>query len=117
MKRDMDLARAILIEIEKKPYDMDCHDIKIDGYSQDTITYHVMLMNEAGLIEALDLSSNSGSEWKPKRLTWKGHEFLDASRNDTIWNQAKKKISESGLSFSFDIMYKALLNIINGEFS
>ena len=35
------------------------------------------------------------------RLTWQGHEFLDAARNEDRWNQAKKTISEKGGSLTF----------------
>ena len=115
MKRDMDLARAILFEIEKVPYDMDTHEITIDGYSKQEVNYHIILLNEAGLIEALNYSSFSGSAWQPKRLTWKGHEFLDASRDETIWNKAKDTIKGKGLSLSFDLIYKALIRILSTE--
>ena len=111
----MDLARAILFEIEKVPYDMDTHEINIDGYSKTEVNYHIILLNEAGLIEALDYSSFNCSEWQPKRLTWKGHEFLDASRNETIWNKAKDTIKERGLSLSFDLIYKILIRILSTE--
>ncbi|MDZ4196666.1 MAG: DUF2513 domain-containing protein [Candidatus Izemoplasmatales bacterium] len=115
MKRNMDLARAILFEIETIPYDMNIHEIVIEGFSNDEINYHIMLLNEAGLVEALDLSSHGGLEWKSKRLTWKGHEFLDASRNETIWNKAKSSIREKGLSLSFDLVYKVLIKMMSME--
>lgn len=53
MKRDMDLIRAILIEVEKLPFDAGFHDISVSGYSEEEIAYHVRLAHEAGLIEAV----------------------------------------------------------------
>lgn len=83
MKRNMDLIRLILLEIEKGPYDGSWLDINIDGYTDNDISYHVILLAEAGLIEAQDNSTLDGLSWQPKRLTWQGHEFLDASRDES----------------------------------
>lgn len=85
----MDLIRAILIEAEKFPLDSSIHDISVEGYTEDAITYHVQLAHEAGLIDAIDLTTTQGVCWKPMRLTYQGHEFLDAARSDTVWNKAK----------------------------
>ena len=35
------------------------------------VSYHVMLLHEAGFIVGEDLSSDDGLEWLPKRLTYK----------------------------------------------
>ncbi len=83
MKRDMDLVREVLF-VEALPFDGRFHDIAVDGRSLDEITYHVMLLHEAGFIEAMDLSSLRGICWKPTRLTYSGHEFpmrLEAIRS------------------------------------
>jgi len=104
MKRDMDLIRAVLIEVEKLPYDGGFHDISVQGHSQEEITYHVILAHDAGLIDACDLSSADGICCKPKRLTYAGHEFLDSARSDTVWNKAKEKL----LSTSGTITLEAL---------
>ena len=42
-------------------------------------------------------------------LTWQGHEFLDAARNDTIWRKAKKKVLETTGGLAFDVLKAALL--------
>jgi hypothetical protein len=108
MKRDMDLIRAVLIEVEKLPYDGRFHDISVQGHSEEEITYHVMLTHEAGLIEAHNLSSHDGVCWKPKRVTYEGHEFLDSARSETVWNKAKEKLLSTSGSITLDAL-KALL--------
>jgi len=75
MKLDTELVREVLIKIEELPFDLAFHDIAVDGRSDDEITYHVMILDEAGLIEAVDLSTMGGICWKPKRLTYAGHQF------------------------------------------
>jgi hypothetical protein len=52
-------------------------------------------MYEAGLIEGereVTESSNRVIRVYPMRLTWAGHDFLAAGRNDTVWQKAKAKI-------------------------
>ncbi len=50
-----------------------------------------MLLHEAGLIDAEKLTSADGVCGKPKRLTYNGHEFLDAARSDAVWRKAKER--------------------------
>jgi hypothetical protein len=90
MKRDMDLIRAILLEIEKLPDDLESHNIEMENATPEEVTYHVRLLAQAGLIEAEDFSTFAGTRWQPRGLTWNGHEFLDAARSDTVWRKAKE---------------------------
>ncbi|MFJ2492372.1 hypothetical protein ACIOV9_12610 [Pseudomonas iridis] len=41
-----------------------------------------MLLHEAGFIVAQDLCSMSDFEWRAKRLSIRGHEFLDTRFGD-----------------------------------
>ncbi len=91
MKRDMDLIREILIEMEKWPADAR-PEIKIAGRSPEEITHHLGLMADAGLIHAVNASSHDGEDWIPIKINWEGYEFLDAARSDTLWNKAKETV-------------------------
>lgn len=96
MKRDMDLVREILIEIEERsdfdvPYVPD-----IEGKTDHEIFYHIKIMHEAALIEASNWSGDDGPHWLAKSLTNAGHDFLDAARNETLWAKAKAKVLSSG---------------------
>ncbi|NLG39121.1 MAG: DUF2513 domain-containing protein [Fibrobacter sp.] len=109
MKRDMDLVRLILFEVEKNEKWDEWKDIKIEGYSQEEIYYHIMLLNEAGLIEAKILCD--GGKWVPYRLTWNGHEFLDASRNETVWKKVKGIMANKGGSFAFEVVKSLVISV------
>ncbi len=109
MKRDMDLVRDILLAIEDNPEPFGHNDLKIEGRSNEEVAYHIKLLWQAELIEAYDVSSNSGFSWKAMSLTWKGHEFIEAARNNSRWQDAKKYILEKGGSITFDIL-KAVLS-------
>jgi hypothetical protein len=109
MKRDMELIRAILIEIERdRPADVSL-PIKVQGYNDEQVNYHLILLHEAGLIDALSFSGSGKEDVIPKRLTWAGHEFLDAARNDNVWNKTKEIVMNKGGNISFEIL-KGLLS-------
>ena len=42
------------------------------------------------------------------RLTWKGHEFLDAARNDTIWKKALGHIKKAGVQVTLPVLEEVL---------
>ena len=114
MKRDMELARSILLQIEKSPNFKSSIDMKFDGFSDEEVSYHIMLLNEGGLIIALNLSSGSDLYWIPERLTWQGNEFIEASRNTTAWNKTKEIMNKSG-GFVFEIAKTILIEIIKNQ--
>jgi len=97
MKRDMDLIRKILLTIEE-------HDdsIQMNAFSHlqcnvYTLYYHIKLLHEAGFIEGEDASSSKWYGFVIHSITWEGHEFLDAAREDTRWQQAKEIAGKAGM--------------------
>ena len=108
MKRDMDLARKILLETEKHQKPDEPLELQFEGHSPKEVAYHVKLLAQAGLIEAFEGSRMGAFEWWPTSLTWNGHEFLDAARDDQRWTKAKARIGEKGLALSFDLLKFAL---------
>lgn len=115
MKRDMDLIRKILLEIEANPDPNRWISLSVDGYNPKEISYHVKLLAEAGLIEAKNVSNTINFEWKPICLTWEGHEFLEASRDEGLWEKAKSLILRKGGTLSFEVLKQALIEIMKGQ--
>ena len=64
-------------------------EFSVPGLPDEQLQYHLQLLYEAGLIHGLDASSLDGPAFLPTRLTWHGHEFLEASRDDGMWEKAK----------------------------
>lgn len=97
MKRDMDLIRKMLLTIESDEHGF-APEIEIQGYTQEEIGYHAILLGEAGLAIVADMTcaGSKSPQGMINRLTWAGHEFLDAARENRIWNQAKDKINQIG---------------------
>jgi hypothetical protein len=106
MKRDMDLVRQILMIIEDHEHGFAPETIDVDGYTKETIGYHLVLMEEAGLIRAADTTLFGGPSPSamPERLTWAGHEFIANARNETIWAKVKATVVAKGGSVSFEVL-------------
>jgi len=111
MKRDMELIRQILLEIEKHPFTEIPFEVNIEGQSPETVSYHLMLLGEAGLIEAHNMNIQQRFWWQAKRLTWQGHEFLDAARDDTLWDRVKKKLAETSGTASIQVITAMLIEM------
>ncbi|PKV63379.1 DUF2513 domain-containing protein [Pontibacter ramchanderi] len=91
MKRNIDLVRQILLKTEELGFLNRSFELSIEDYSKEEISYHVKLLAQAGYLEAEYISCKELTEWNPISLTWSGHEFLDAARDNTVWNKAKSK--------------------------
>ncbi len=110
MQRDMDLIRKLLRVIEEDQAGHAPQVIAIDGYSSEQIGYHIWLLGQSGLLNTettTHLLSPSPSAM-PVSLTWEGHEFLEASRNDGAWKKAKGIIIEKGGGMTLEVI-KAFL--------
>lgn len=73
-----------------------CSSNRIRNFaSQSQIRYHIYLLQDAGLLVARDARSRDNLwSYYPSHLTWEGHEFFDAARNDTNWKKTKEHIME-----------------------
>jgi len=107
MKRDMDLVRKILRKVRdhEDPYGLNGIP-EIEEYSKKEISYHIGILNDAGLLTASPLEE-MGVEFENYfsiNLTWQGQDFIDAAEDDTIWKKAKNTVIKPGASFTFDIL-------------
>jgi len=99
MKRDMDLIRKILLALEEPPTGFVSETpLEFDGYTESQVRYHVVLLHEAELLHASDVTSHGDDTPTaiPHRLTWKGHELAAEFRNDTVWAKTKAGMSTVG---------------------
>jgi hypothetical protein len=115
MKRDFELIRKLLIHFEEKPNDKVEKCPPIEGYSEREIKYNLLLMDDAGLIRCERvMSSTSDRVIKvfPFSLTWQGHEFLEASRNNKIWKKALKLTGDNLGGIPFEVLKAILLNML-----
>jgi len=120
MKRDMDLARMILLKIEESedPESIDWMELSTaSGYVIRQVNYHLKLLQNAGLIDAKSIGGLDGGilggniEWAVQGLTWNGHEFVEAAKNTTMWENAKSIVIDKVGSPVFAFLLQVLLEL------
>jgi len=95
MKRDFELIRDLLLDIEGEKVDLSL-------FTEDQILYHKALLLEAGLAEGPKplYSSREFSEIPVKvlikKFTWDGHDFLDGIRDQDRWQKVKNGSKKLG---------------------
>lgn len=113
MKRDLELIKKLLekIELVSNVYD---NELEIEGYESDEILFHIDLLIEAGYVKG-NISQDAGNEIIGafiERLSWEGYEFLELTRNNTIWEKSKKILKEKSVGVPFAILTELLKLIV-----
>lgn len=122
MKRDLEMVRDILMEIENLPRGQTLK--VIDQIPEERRNYwtvlgvttdeeelkccdpvrfhHARLLWESGFVREPDILARKRSgqaiidELELYRLTTEGHDFLDSIRDETVWRRTKTKLAEVG---------------------
>ena len=113
MKRDMDIVRLLLLRIESLSLG--------DTYYTDNQEecYHLKIMLDGKLVDGwVESDGVDGFTADISGLTWKGHEFLDTVRNDSVWDKVKQHFKENGVGMAIDtivtVAIKMAGNILKG---
>lgn len=119
MKRNFDLMRKILIDIEEsnpvEMYTQDFFDLSDDF---DELSYNIQLLYEAGFINAYDISTCDGSYYPQYQINWitnAGHDYLDSIRSESIWNKTKQLFFEKSLSMTFGLIQEVATKLIKSQ--
>lgn len=122
MKRDMNLIKRLLVRIEQE-----CHGDGIEtfendevlneeGYDSLQITYHAKLVWDQLLIDATEVGTSDGPGVAVKRLTAQGHDFLDAARDEMVWQKAMQKIGGPLAGIPIDVLRDLLIQYVRQKF-
>lgn len=101
MKLDKDLVREILLAVEASAHSPEeSVTISLGNRTPQEVSYHVMLLNEAGFLIGKDASfmEDVFPVWQVKRLTYRGHEFLDTVRDGEVWRRTKAGAEKAGVA-------------------
>ncbi|MHB0922571.1 MAG: DUF2513 domain-containing protein [Bellilinea sp.] len=111
MKRDLDLIRLILLKVESNEElipTLEAKDFSFDEYSHDQVKYNIKLLIDADYINGKTRAYLGGNmDFVFEGLTWAGHDFLDASRDDARWAKAKSILNEVK-DYSLELAIKVL---------
>lgn len=118
MRRDLNLLRRIVLKIEESPTAWAPKDLSIQGYTAAQVSYHAYLLVNAGLAYGSDTTclGSEGPEALISHLTWAGHEFADAARNDTHWNRAMGLVKDKGGAITVEILVQLLTGFMRNAF-
>ena len=104
MQRDMDLIRQVLLSAEAGPPYPD-----ISGVPPEAVRYHQMLAIDAGLLNGqhrtyMDNVTDVPDVVMVQGVTWQGHDFLAAVRDDNMWTKLKKYLTDSGKAVTLETL-------------
>ena len=107
MKRDMNLVRQLLMEIEQESQWPHGHCITTEDTSK---SYHLHLLIQSGLVEGKEslVMGEEPPQFLISGLTWQGHEFLSASADQGRWSQFMKSAGTGLGSIPFPVIVKLL---------
>lgn len=94
MKRDLDLARQLLFDIEAQGANCALSTLRagVTESADECVRYHLRLLIDAQFVKEID-RTNSGVPCV--RLTNSGHELLELARSDARWHDACRCVAET----------------------
>lgn len=112
MKRDMELIRRVMLAAEKNKDPYEVVDPKFEGHNETEISYQIALLDDAGLLHGQDRSAIGVFRWSAGALTWRGHEFVEAIRDEAVWKEALAIAGMTDDGVVFEILQKALMQVL-----
>lgn len=125
MKLNVNCVRAVLLELEKLPFQQSCtiDDLvaALPKYDSNDITYTCFKLSEANfiIIKTYQSIGMSGPQIHSiDDITYYGHQFLANIRSDTVWNDIKeisKKVGSNSISAISQIATGVITEIIKAQ--
>lgn len=83
MRRDPILLLWILERVTEAAYEPSgaVIPLMIEGSTDEEISYHVLLLSDAGFIE---IGKDDQGRPRPVRMRWQGHEYLDSLGENAV---------------------------------
>src|ERR1700722_16676492 len=110
----MDLIREILLEVERAPAMEMWSAVPLLGYDLKEVVAHIKLAQEADLVDARILMG-APPDACVLRLTNTGYDFLEASKQKTLWAQAKHQLVSQGLPLTVNTIRTVLQALIQHQ--
>ena len=105
-KRDLDRMREILLHLEQQESDDGQVWTRGDAFFVASDQYQITLLKQAGFLKG-DYQTMGSVVTDQLMITFDGHDYLDAIRDDGIWQKTKTAVLETGGNATVEIL-KAL---------
>lgn len=112
MKRDLNLIRDLLLDLETGEWGKDAQpdpDLQV-RYGVDTVEGHLRLLEQAGFIE-LGLQERGKLPWVSS-ITWAGHDYLDSVRHPGVWKQVLEKLKSYGQPVALSVVQQLAQQVV-----
>ena len=116
MKRDLDLVRQLLLQIEGLPAGPPAQ-YRTSEIEDPVLLAHFELVIASGLVNGtISRSQNSrGDVISIAGLTWEGHEWIETVRSQSVWNEAKAMLLDNGGALTYELTKAAASKILRAR--
>ncbi len=102
MKRDFEMIRELLLDVEAAPGVYEA--VSLNDETSRTLFHNIVLLTDAGYLDSNDQGSTTRTLKKQIVLTWRGTELLDAIRSDATWALLKTRLPIEAGTVPFHIV-------------
>ena len=116
MKRDLDLVRQILLQIEELPAGPPAQ-YRMSEIDDPVLLAHFELVLASGLVNGKISRSQSvrGDVISISGLTWEGHEWIEMMRSASVWNETKSQLRDSGGALVYELTKAVATRILRAR--
>ena len=104
MKRDLDLVRQLLLQIEALPAGPPAQ-YRTSEIEDPVLLAHFELVLASGLVNGKIARSQGarGDVISISGLTWEGHEWIEMVRSATVWNETKATLLDDAGALTYEL--------------
>ncbi|MGJ7514430.1 DUF2513 domain-containing protein [Pseudomonas baetica] len=103
MKRDWDVIRDVLLEVEElSSLAGDSVAYGLDDDDDAVKSEHALLLWNSQFIAGIDAGTMDGPAFIATGLTWEGHDLLETMRSKAVWERIKTTAKDKGIELTFD---------------
>ena len=116
MKRDLDLVRQLLLQIEALPAGPPAQ-YRTSEIEDPVLLAHFELVIGAGLVNgkiARSLGAR-GDVISISGLTWEGHEWIEMMRSQAVWNETKATLLEGAGALTYELTRAVAAKILRAR--
>jgi len=116
MKRDLDLVRQLLLQIEGMPAGPPAQ-YRASEIEDPVLLAHFELVLASGLVNGKISRSQSsrGDVISISGLTWEGHEWIEMVRSQSVWNETKSLLLGTGGALTYELTRAAASRILRAR--
>jgi len=116
MKRDLDLVRQLMLQIEALPAAPPVQ-YRMSEIEDPVLLAHLEMLIEAGLVNGRISRSQGarGDVISVSGLTWQGYEWIEMVRSQSLWNEVKSAVLDGGGVLTFELTKAVATKILRAR--